>query len=118
MISRTKQFKFILALLALSMLSLAFNIETAPTDTEIIELSNYNYTKLLWPLPSKISLNETGVPEKYDPCSITYKVEANPQDYVQQILKVYLLDVFKCKTLKNGSTIMNIVVKNPNQMIA
>lgn len=87
-------------------------------ETVEVELSNYNYTRLLWPLPAKISLNETGETEKVDPCEITYKIEASPSDYVRQMLNTYLLEVFKCKTIKNGSLVMHIVVKNPNQMVA
>jgi hypothetical protein len=34
------------------------------------------------------------------------------------MLKLYLIEVFKCNDLNPGKTTLNIVVKNANQMIA
>jgi len=50
-----------------------------------------NKTKLVWPLPTKISLNESAESTPVDPCNIKYVVEANPSDYVNQMLKLYLI---------------------------
>lgn len=63
-------------------------------------------------------MNETAEETAVDPCTITYKIEANPSDYVNQILKLYLIEVFQCTELKPGAVQLNIVVKNSNQMIA
>ena len=80
--------------------------------------ATFNKTKLLWPMPTKLSMNETAEETEVDPCTINYKIEANPSDYVNQILKLYLIEIFQCTNLKPGNLTLNIVVKNANQFIA
>ena len=75
--------------------------------------ANYS-TPLLWPLPSKLSMNTSSEPLVVDPCGINYRFEAVPSDYVKQMVNVYLIDVFKCGQVPPGKITMTIVVKNPN----
>ena len=64
-----------------------------------ISANTSNQSSLLWPAPSRLTLT-TGVPlTPIDPCSINYKIEAVPSDYIRQIINIYLIDIFKCKTL-------------------
>lgn len=53
-----------------------------------------------------------------DPCSINYRVEALPPDYIKQIINTYLIDVFSCEKVDPGNITLTIAVKDPNQMIA
>ena len=59
-------------------------------------------------------MNATAEPLVVDPCSINFKFEAIPSDYVRQIVNVYLIDVFKCGEIAPSKITLTIVVKNPN----
>jgi hypothetical protein len=69
-------------------------------------------------MPTKLSLNETGIEFAVDPCAINYKITATPSSYVTQMLNIYLIDVFHCTSIKPGVVILSIVVRNASQMIA
>ena len=84
---------------------------------------NLNRTRVLWPIPKKITINLDAQPLRIDFCEINFKITATPPDGVQQALNIYLHQVFGCRSdrivkKENESPIMNIVVKNPNKMTA
>jgi hypothetical protein len=80
--------------------------------------ASFNKTKLLWPLPQKLQMNETGIQYSVDPCTINYRISATPSDTIKQIINIYLIDVFHCANIKPGNLTLSISVKNPNQMVA
>lgn len=77
-----------------------------------------SHTDVLWPLPSSFSMDSEGGRVVVDPCSITYKVEALPADYVKQMINMYLIEVFKCSSTPQGNITMVVAVRNTSVMVA
>lgn len=73
---------------------------------------------ILYPFPSLLSFNESGKSQTADPCSVTYQIEANPQEDIKTMLNFYLNTVFKCKQTSNGTSVLKIVVKNASNTLA
>jgi hypothetical protein len=77
---------------------------------------DYLYNNL-WPLPNNLNYTLTGDNVTISPCNLKYVVEAPGQAFVEDMIKLYLTDVFKCKIIKEGSVIVNVVVSNTNQLV-
>ena len=73
---------------------------------------------MIWPAPTKVNYTAGAQPYPVDPCSINYKVEAVPNDYIKEIINLYLINVFSCSKINPGSITLTIAVKDPNQMVA
>lgn len=75
-------------------------------------------TSLLWPKPANFSMDNAAETFTISPCEIKYVVESPGQVFVEELLNLYLVDVFGCTKLEPGKLVMNIVVKSGDQFIA
>lgn len=52
------------------------------------------------------------------PCKINYKISSPSNMIVQEIISIYLTQVFKCSQQPMSNITLAVVVKNTDQMIA
>lgn len=83
-----------------------------------ITLTNAYLEDKLWPLPTSYSYSRDGTNVTADPCNLRYVVESPGRTYVEDIIKLYQVEVFKCKVIKEGDIIVNVVVRSTNQFVA
>lgn len=51
------------------------------------------------------------------PCDIKYVVESPGQIYVQEMINLYLIQVFQCTKIQEGKIAMNVVVRSTDIMV-
>lgn len=72
----------------------------------------------LWPKPANLTYDPQGENVTVSPCNIKYVVESPGQPYVEEIISLYQVQIFKCVKIVPGNLVMNIIVKNTDQFIA
>jgi len=72
----------------------------------------------LWPKPANLTYDPEGENVTVSPCNIKYVVESPGQPYIEDIISLYQVQIFKCAKIEPGSLIMNVIVKNTDQFIA
>ena len=51
------------------------------------------------------------------PCDIKYVVTSPGQIYVEQIINLYLIQVYKCNKITPGKVVLNVVVRNVDILV-
>ncbi len=85
------------------------------------QMSNLEASKtsnILWPLPKSIESNPNATTLVISPCKINYKISSPSSIVVQEIINIYLTQVFKCAQQPMSNITLAVVVKNVDQMIA
>ena len=75
-------------------------------------------SNLLWPLPINYTYETEGQNLTVSPCEINFNIEAADKIYVQEIITLYLLNVFKCSSSAKGNYTLTVQVANAGQLVA
>jgi hypothetical protein len=81
-------------------------------------LTSNKTTNILWPMPKNLETNTSATPLIISPCRINYKITSPSNILIQEIVTLYMIQVFKCSQQPKANITLNIVVKNTDQMIA
>jgi hypothetical protein len=76
-----------------------------------------NESTVLWPKPSSYFYESEGENLLINPCEVKYIIEAPATQFVEDIINLYLDQVFKCDRRQTLKAIMNIVVKNTQRTV-
>jgi hexosaminidase len=75
-------------------------------------------TDTLWPLPHTYTYDSEGENMTVSPCQIKYIISSPDKIYIQEIISLYLINVFNCRSSEQGKTQLTITVPNQGQFIA
>lgn len=76
-----------------------------------------NESSVLWPKPTSYSYESEGENLIINPCEVKYIIEAPATQFVDDVINLYLEQVFKCDRKQTLKIIMNIVVKNTQRTV-
>jgi hypothetical protein len=76
-----------------------------------------NATNTLWPRPINYTYTPEGPNVTVSPCDIKYVVSSPGQLYVEDMINLYLIQVFKCAKVQPGKIVLNVVVKTVDPLI-
>lgn len=79
--------------------------------------TGYN-SSFLWPRPTIYSYDTAGANLTISPCQVNYIIQAADKVYIQEIISIYLIDVFKCSQSQPGKTNLTISVTHGGQFVA
>ncbi len=93
--------------------------EMIPEQTnQMPSLDASKTSNILWPLPKSVESNPNATSLVISPCKINYKISSPSSVVVQEIINIYLTQVFKCAQQPMSNITLAVVVKNVDQMIA
>ncbi len=83
-----------------------------------VQTATAHDSSTLWPLPINYSYDTAGTNVTISPCDVKYEVNAADKVYIEEIISIYLIEVFKCQSRSPGKATLAISVTNKNQFLA